>query len=56
MSNICAQYFQTIGVNATVKIVAETDWEKQDAYLIGWGSPFDPDDRYLQGFWDGKWR
>lgn len=50
MSNICAQYFQAIGVNATVKIVAETDWEKQDAYLIGWGSPFDPDDHTYKVF------
>ncbi len=54
MSNICAQYFQKLGVNATVKIVAETDWEKQDAYLIGWGSPFDPDDHTYKVFGTNK--
>lgn len=54
MSNICAQYLQDIGVNATVKIVAETDWEKQDAYLIGWGSPFDPDDHTYKVFGTGN--
>jgi len=50
MSNLCAQNFQDIGINATVKINAETDWANQDAYLIGWGSPFDPDDHTYKVF------
>jgi peptide/nickel transport system substrate-binding protein len=54
MSNICAQNFQDIGVNATVKINLQTDWAKQDSYLIGWGSPFDPDDHTYKVFGTGK--
>lgn len=54
MSNICAQNFREIGINAVVDIVAETDWEKQDAYLIGWGSPFDPDDHTYKVFGTGQ--
>mgnify|MGYP000154749901 CR=1 FL=1 len=29
---------------------AETDWAGQEAYLIGWGSPFDPDDHTYKVF------
>lgn len=54
MSNICAQNFQEIGVNAKVKVNAETDWGGQEAYLIGWGSPFDPDDHTYKVFGTDK--
>jgi len=54
MSNICAQNLRGIGVNATVKINLKTDWAKQDSYLIGWGSPFDPDDHTYKVFGTGK--
>ncbi len=54
MSNICAQNLREIGVNATVKVNAETDWANQDAYLIGWGSPFDPDDHTYKVFGTDK--
>jgi len=54
MSNICVQYLQNIGVNAKIKVVADTDWENQDAYLIGWGSPFDPDDHTYKVFGASK--
>ncbi len=50
MSNIIAQNFRDIGVNATVEVQAEVDWENQDTYLIGWGSPFDPDDHTYKVF------
>lgn len=50
MSNICAQNLQEIGCNVTVEVVAETDWANQDSYLIGWGSPFDPDDHTYKVF------
>lgn len=50
MSNIAAQNLQDIGVNATVEVQAEVDWENQDSYLIGWGSPFDPDDHTYKIF------
>lgn len=54
MSNICAQNLQEIGVNAKVKVNAETDWGGQEAYLIGWGSPFDPDDHTYKVFGTDK--
>lgn len=54
MSNICAQNLQEIGCNAVVKVVSETDWAKQDSYLIGWGSPFDPDDHTYKVFGTDK--
>jgi peptide/nickel transport system substrate-binding protein len=50
MANVCAQYFQEIGVNATVELPVRTDWEGQQAYLIGWGSPYDPDDHTYKVF------
>jgi peptide/nickel transport system substrate-binding protein len=50
MANIAAQNLQDIGVNATVEIQEETDWKGQDAFLIGWGSPFDADDHTYKVF------
>lgn len=43
MAAIAAQNLQDIGVNCTVDLAARTDWAGQFAFLIGWGSPFDPD-------------
>lgn len=54
MSNICAQNLQDIGVNCKVEVTAETDWANQDAYLIGGGSPFDPDDHTYKVFGTDK--
>lgn len=50
MANICAQNLKAIGVNAKVSVKAEIDWDNQDTYLIGWGSPFDPDDHTYKVF------
>jgi peptide/nickel transport system substrate-binding protein len=50
MANICAQNFQDIGVNAIVDVNEKTDWENQSTFLIGWGSPFDPDDHTYKIF------
>ncbi|MDO4544679.1 MAG: ABC transporter substrate-binding protein, partial [Bacillota bacterium] len=50
MANICAQNFDEIGVKVTVEVPADVDWDGQDAYLIGWGSPFDPDDHTYKVF------
>ena len=50
MANICAQNLQDIGVNATVELPARTDWGGQQAFLIGWGSPYDPDDHTYKVF------
>lgn len=54
MANICAQDFEKVGVKVDVKVPAETDWAGQDAFLIGWGSPFDPDDHTYKVFGTDK--
>lgn len=54
MANICAQNFKEIGVDVTVEVPSEIDWAGQDAYLIGWGSPFDPDDHTYKVFGTDK--
>lgn len=50
MANICAQNLKEVGVSAKVEVPSEIDWAGQDAYLIGWGSPFDPDDHTYKVF------
>lgn len=54
MANICAQNLNDIGADVTVETPAEIDWAGQDAYLIGWGSPFDPDDHTYKVFGTDK--
>lgn len=54
MANICAQQFKEIGVDVKVAVNAQTDWAGQEAYLIGWGSPFDPDDHTYKVFGTDK--
>ncbi len=54
MANICAQNLNEIGCDVTVEVPAQVDWAGQDAYLIGWGSPFDPDDHTYKVFGTGK--
>ncbi|MEG0662040.1 MAG: ABC transporter substrate-binding protein, partial [Anaerovoracaceae bacterium] len=53
MAKICAKNLQDIGVNADAQVKAELDWENQDACIIGWGSPFDPDDHTYKVFTTG---
>ena len=50
MANICAQNLRDICVNATVELPSQTDWGGQQAFLIGWGSPYDPDDHTYKVF------
>lgn len=50
MANICAQNLKAVGASVKVAVPAEVDWAGQDAYLIGWGSPFDPDDHTYKVF------
>ncbi len=54
IANISAQQFKKIGVDAKVAVKSEIDWENQDSYLIGWGSPFDPDDHTYKVFGTDK--
>ena len=54
MANICAQNLRDIGVNAVTEITQRIDWGGQQAYLIGWGSPYDPDDHTYKVFGTNK--
>lgn len=50
MATIVSQNFKEIGVNAKVDIQSDIDWANLDTFLIGWGSPFDPDDHTYKVF------
>ncbi|MBQ9180440.1 MAG: ABC transporter substrate-binding protein [Firmicutes bacterium] len=50
MAKVCAKNLKDIGVDAKAEAKAELDWENQDACIIGWGSPFDPDDHTYKIF------
>lgn len=50
MAMIAAQNLKDIGVNAKVSVKSDIDWDNQDSFLIGWGSPFDPDDHTYKVF------
>ncbi len=50
MANICAQQLNEIGANVTVSVESKIDWSNEDSYLVGWGSPFDPDDHTYKVF------
>lgn len=54
MATIAAQQFKEIGVEAKVVVKSKIDWANQDSYLIGWGSPFDPDDHTYKVFGTDK--
>ena len=54
MAQIAAQQLGQIGIDATVEIPAQVDWGGQQAYLIGWGSPFDADDHTYKVFGTDK--
>ncbi|MCI8608066.1 MAG: ABC transporter substrate-binding protein [Firmicutes bacterium] len=50
MAIMCANQLQQIGVNATAETRPSLDWGGQFACIIGWGSPFDPDDHTYKVF------
>lgn len=54
MANICAQQLKEVGAKVTVRVEANVDWENEDSYLVGWGSPFDPDDHTYKVFKTGE--
>jgi len=54
IARIAAQQLRQIGIDVTVEVPAQVDWANQDAYLIGWGSPFDADDHTYKVFGTGK--
>lgn len=53
MAKMCANRLQKIGVNAEAEALPSLDWAGQDACIIGWGSPFDPDDHTYKVFSTG---
>ena len=53
MATMCANQLQQLGVNATAESMPSLDWANQDACIIGWGSPFDPDDHTYKVFSTG---
>lgn len=50
MAKMCANQLQKIGVNASAESKPSLDWAGQDCCIIGWGSPFDPDDHTYKVF------
>lgn len=50
IAQAAAQQLREAGVNCTVEIPAQMDWNGQMACLIGWGSPFDADDHTYKVF------
>ena len=54
IAQIAAQQLKQIGMNVNVEVPAQVDWANQQAYLIGWGSPFDADDHTYKVFGTGK--
>lgn len=53
MAKMCAAQLRSIGINATAEAKASLDWANQDCCIIGWGSPFDPDDHTYKIFSTG---
>lgn len=54
LARVAAQQLKGLGVEVKVNIAADIDWEKQEAFLIGWGSPLDPDDHTYKVFGSDK--
>ena len=50
MAAMCANQLQAIGANVTAETRPSLDWGGQYACIIGWGSPFDPDDHTYKVF------
>ena len=50
MATMCANQLQQIGANVTAESRPSLDWGGQFACIIGWGSPFDPDDHTYKVF------
>lgn len=54
IAQISAQLLRQVGLDVNVEVPAQVDWGNQQAYLIGWGSPFDADDHTYKVFGTGK--
>lgn len=54
LAAIACQNLNDIGVDAKYEVKSEIDWDGQEAFLIGWGSPFDADDHTYKVFGTDK--
>ena len=54
LAAVACQQLKDIGVDAKYEVKSEIDWENQEAFLIGWGSPFDADDHTYKVFGTDK--
>ncbi len=54
LAAIACQNLNDIGVDASYEVKSEIDWDGQEAFLIGWGSPFDADDHTYKVFGTDK--
>ncbi len=54
IAQAAAQQLKEIGMEVKVEVPIVVDWDRQQAYLIGWGSPFDADDHTYKVFGTGK--
>ncbi len=54
LAAIACQNLKDVGVDAKYEVKSEIDWEGQEAFLIGWGSPFDADDHTYKVFGTDK--
>ncbi len=53
MALMCASQLQQIGADVAAETRQSLDWGGQQACIIGWGSPFDPDDHTYKVFTTG---
>lgn len=54
LAAIASQQLAEIGVDAKSQVQSKIDWANQEAFLIGWGSPFDADDHTYKVFGTDK--
>ena len=54
LAAIACQNLKDIGVDAKYEVKSKIDWDGQEAFLIGWGSPFDADDHTYKVFGTDK--
>lgn len=53
MAAMCASQLRQIGADVSAETRQSLDWAGQEACIIGWGSPFDPDDHTYKIFTTG---
>ncbi len=54
MARVASQQFKALGIDMQVDVTSNIDWDNQEAFLIGWGSPFDADDHTYKVFGTDK--